>query len=123
MKVNNGNRNQKLTNEKVKEIRKRYEKGESQQVLAKSFDVSQTMVSNVVNNRMWRDDAFKSCEERIAENIIIIESNSRQIRDLKSKNTKLMQRVIGLEEWRILAEDAIKSQQERIESLEAQLNE
>lgn len=111
-----GNGNQKLTHEKVNEIRQRYTDGASQQSLAKDFDVSQMMISNIVNYRIWKDTALN-------EHAVIIESNSRQIRDLKSKNTKLEKKVADLEEWQVAAERAIKSQQLRITQLEAQINE
>ena len=107
-----GNVNQKLTQEKVNEIRERYTAGESQETLAKEFGVDQSSVSNIINFKIWKDTA-------LSEHAVIIESNSRQIRDLKSKNTKLEKKITKLEEWRTSAERAIKSQQIRIEQLEA----
>jgi len=43
----------KLTDLKVKEIRERYEHGETQRALATKFDVDPSLVSRVVNRRYW----------------------------------------------------------------------
>lgn len=43
----------KLTEEQVEEIRLRYAAGEYQSALAESFNVSQSVISNVVNGKRW----------------------------------------------------------------------
>jgi len=43
----------KLTNEKVREIRNRYKKGELQRKIAKDFNISRQHISNIVNRKQW----------------------------------------------------------------------
>lgn len=44
----------KLTDVIVKEIRKKYENGMFQRIIAKEYGVSQSVVSTVINNKAWR---------------------------------------------------------------------
>lgn len=45
--------NSKLTQEKVDEIRKRYETGDTQAALSSMFQISRSQVGNIVNRRQW----------------------------------------------------------------------
>lgn len=44
----------KLTDEAVREIRRRYFSGESQRPIARSFGIGQDVVSRIVNRRQWK---------------------------------------------------------------------
>ncbi len=59
-----GNLWSKLTEEKVKQIRKLYKKGKKMRELAEEFNVSMSIISKVVRNKSWADENYKATSEK-----------------------------------------------------------
>jgi uncharacterized coiled-coil protein SlyX len=114
MKLKGVGNKAKLTWEKVSEIRKRYDngKGETQQMLAKEFDISQAVISSIVNYRTWKDVALVDHENQLTDHETRLADQAHTIGALKSKVTKLEQRIDRQEKM-------ITSLQNRVTELES----